>query len=96
MGPRSDFDLLRILSHQLEKLGLAKHFTTRRRPRCSKRFAKRCRRMTFNRRVADRRRGADARAICEERTCAVRRSGGLIRSAEDTLFTSGTLAASAR
>jgi NADH-quinone oxidoreductase subunit G len=30
MGPRSDFDLLRILSHQLEKLGLGKafHFKT--------------------------------------------------------------------
>src|SRR5256884_4139169 len=26
MGPRSDFDLLRILSHQLEKLGLGKAF----------------------------------------------------------------------
>jgi len=26
MGPRSDFDLLRIMSHQLEKLGLGKAF----------------------------------------------------------------------
>jgi len=26
MGTRSDFDLLRILSHQLEKLGLGKAF----------------------------------------------------------------------
>jgi hypothetical protein len=26
MGPRSDFDLLRILSHQLEKLGLGRAF----------------------------------------------------------------------
>jgi len=39
MGPRSDFDLLRILSHQLEKLGLGRRFITKRRPRCLKKFA---------------------------------------------------------
>ena len=44
MGPRTDFDLLRIMSHQLEKAGTGQSAALQeRRRRCSKRFARRCR-----------------------------------------------------
>jgi NADH-quinone oxidoreductase subunit G len=92
MGPRSDFDLLRILSHQLEKQGLGKalHYKN---PAAA--FAE----------IRQSVRGYDLELSvllaggAEEAQIPVRRNGapaydipvGLIRSAGDTLFTSGTL-----
>lgn len=91
MGPRTDFDLLRILSHQLEKQGLGKafHYKT---PAAV--FAE----------IRQTVPGYDVplsallAGEAEEAHIPVRRNGkpydvpvGLIRSAGDTLFTSGTL-----
>jgi NADH-quinone oxidoreductase subunit G len=92
MGPRSDFDLLRILSHQLEKLGLGKafHYKT------SAAVFEEIRKAVPAYNVASAgllTGGAEATRV------QFARNGhapydvpvGLIRSAEDTLFTSGTL-----
>jgi len=92
MGPRTDFDLLRILSHQLEKMGLGKAFHYKTPAAGLKKFA---------RRLADTNvqpaglltGGAEATRV------EFARNGhapydvpvGLIHSAKDTLFTSGTL-----
>ena len=47
MGPRSDFDLLRILSHQLEKAGFRQGISiTSRLRRCLRKFAKQFRATT--------------------------------------------------
>ena len=92
MGPRSDFDLLRILSHQLEKQGLGKAFHYK---------------STFQvfeeiRKAAP---GYDVELAglltggAEPVAVQAKQNGhapydvpvGLIRSAQDTLFTSGTL-----
>jgi NADH-quinone oxidoreductase subunit G len=92
MGPRSDFDLLRILSHQLERVGLGKAFHYKSPA------------MVFEeiRKAVP---GYDVQAAglltggAEPTHVQVAKNGhapydvpaGLIRSAQDTLFTSGTL-----
>src|SRR6267378_4441132 len=92
MGPRSDFDLLRILSHQLEKLGLGKAFHYKTPAAVFEEIRK-----AVN--------GYDVQPAglliggAEPTRVQFARNGhapydvpvGLIRSAKDTLFTSGTL-----
>src|SRR5437016_5514312 len=92
MGPRSDFDLLRILSHQLERQGLGKAFHYK----------------TPGEVFAEIRKAVGAYNVplagllaggAEATHAEFARNGlahydvpvGLIRSANDTLFTSGTL-----
>jgi len=92
MGPRSDFDLLRILSHQLEKQGLGKalHYKT-----VGAVFEEIPKAVPgYNVLLADLLTGG-----AEATRAQFARNGhapydvpiGLIRSANDTLFTSGTL-----
>jgi NADH-quinone oxidoreductase subunit G len=92
MGPRTDFDLLRILSHQLEKLGLGKAFHYKTPASVFEEIRKAVP-------------GYDVEAAglltggAEATLVHVAKNGhapydvplGLIRSAQDTLFTSGTL-----
>ncbi len=92
MGPRSDFDLLRILSHQLERLGLGKAFHYKSPAAVFEEIRKAVP-------------GYDVQAAglltggAEATRVHVAKNGhapydvpvGLIRSAQDTLFTSGTL-----
>jgi predicted molibdopterin-dependent oxidoreductase YjgC len=92
MGPRSDFDLLRILSHQLEKLGLGKAFHYKSPAAVFEEIRKAVP-------------GYDVHLTglltggAEATHAHVAKNGhapydvpvGLIRSAHDTLFTSGTL-----
>jgi NADH-quinone oxidoreductase subunit G len=92
MGPRTDFDLLRILSHQLEKLGLGKAFHYKTPAAVFEEIRK----------AAS---GYDVQPAglltggAEATRVEFARNGhapydvpvGLIRSAQDTLFTSGTL-----
>jgi NADH-quinone oxidoreductase subunit G len=92
MGPRSDFDLLRILSHQLERLGLGKAFHYKTPGAVFEEIRKAVP-------------GYDVRQTglltggAELTTVRAPKNGhapydvpvGLIRSAHDTLFTSGTL-----
>jgi NADH-quinone oxidoreductase subunit G len=92
MGPRNDFDLLRILSHQLERLGLGKAFHYKSSAAVFEEIRK-----TVP--------GYDVQAAglltggAEATHVHVAKNGhapydvpvGLIRSAQDTLFTSGTL-----
>ena len=92
MGPRSDFDLLRILSHQLEKLGIGKAFHYKTPAAVFEEIRKAVP-------------GYDVQPAglltggAEPARMHVARNGhapydvaaGLIRSAQDTLFTSGTL-----
>jgi len=92
MGPRSDFDLLRILSHQLEKLGLGKAFHYKSPSAVFDEIRKAV--PGYNVPSAGLLTGG-----AEPTHTAVARNGhapydvpvGLIRSAHDTLFTSGTL-----
>src|SRR5713101_8284952 len=92
MGPRSDFDLLRILSHQLEKLGLGKAFHYKNPAGVFEEIRKAVS-------------GYDVQPAglltggAEPTRVEFARNGhapydvpvGLIRSAKDNLFTSGTL-----
>jgi NADH-quinone oxidoreductase subunit G len=92
MGPRSDFDLLRILSHQLQKIGLGKAFHYKTPAAVFEEIRKAVP-------------GYDVQSAglltggAEPTRMHVARNGhaaydvpvGLIRSAQDTLFTSGTL-----
>jgi NADH-quinone oxidoreductase subunit G len=92
MGPRTDFDLLRILSHQLERLGLGKAFHYKSPAAVFEEIRKAVP-------------GYDVQAAglltggAEPTQVHVAKNGhapydvpvGLIRSAQDTLFTSGTL-----
>jgi NADH-quinone oxidoreductase subunit G len=92
MGPRSDFDLLRILSHQLERIGLGKAFHYKAPAEVFEEIRKAVP-------------GYDVQPAglltggAEPTRVQVARNGhaaydvpvGLIRSAQDTLFTSGTL-----
>jgi NADH-quinone oxidoreductase subunit G len=92
MGPRTDFDLLRILSHQLERLGLGKAFHYKTPAAVFEEIRKAVP-------------GYDVQAAglltggAEATHVHVAKNGhapydvppGLIRSAQDTLFTSGTL-----
>ncbi|HSC45689.1 MAG TPA: molybdopterin-dependent oxidoreductase, partial [Candidatus Acidoferrum sp.] len=92
MGPRSDFDLLRILSHQLEKLGLGKAFHYKNPAAVFEEIRKSV--PGYNVEL-----NALLAGEAEDVHTPVRRNGGpaydvpvgLIRSAGDTLFTSGTL-----
>jgi len=91
MGPRTDFDLLRILSHQLEKQGLGKAFHYKNPAAVFEEIRK-----TVP--GYDVELGGLLAGEAEEARIPVRPSGkpydvpvGLIRSAGDTLFTSGTL-----
>ncbi len=92
MGPRTDFDLLRILSHQLERLGLGKAFHYKSSAAVFEEIRKAVP-------------GYDVQAAglltggAQATHVHVAKNGhapydvplGLIRSAQDTLFTSGTL-----
>jgi NADH-quinone oxidoreductase chain G len=92
MGPRSDFDLLRILSHQLEKLGLGKAFHFKAPAAVFEEIRKAV--PGYNVQAAGLLTGG-----AEATRVELARNGhapydvpvGLVRSAEDTLFTSGTL-----
>jgi NADH-quinone oxidoreductase subunit G len=92
MGPRTDFDLLRILSHQLDKLGLGKAFHYKTPAAVFEEIRKAV--PAYN--VASAgllTGGAEATRVQFARNghAPYDVPGGLIRSAEDTLFTSGTL-----
>src|SRR5882724_3589792 len=92
MGPRSDFDLLRILSHQLEKLGLGKAFHYRSPAAVFEEIRKTV--PGYNVQSAGLLLGtAEATHMQHTRNGhgAYDVPAGLIRSAQDTLFTSGTL-----
>jgi NADH-quinone oxidoreductase subunit G len=92
MGPRSDFDLLRILSHQLEKLRLGKAFHYKNPAAVFEEIRKAV--SGYNVQAAGLLLGG-----AEPTRVEFARNGhppydvpvGLIRSAKDTLFTSGTL-----
>ena len=92
MGPRSDFDLLRILSHQLEKLGLGKAFHFKAPAAVFEEIRKAV--PGYSVQAAGLLTGG-----AEATRVELARNGhapydvpvGLVRSAEDTLFTSGTL-----
>jgi NADH-quinone oxidoreductase chain G len=92
MGPRSDFDLLRILSHQLEKLGLGKAFHYKSPAAVFEEIRKTV--SGYNVQPAGLLTGG-----AEPTRVEFSRNGyvpydvpvGLIRPAKDTLFTSGTL-----
>jgi NADH-quinone oxidoreductase subunit G len=92
MGPRSDFDLLRIVSHQLEKLGLGKAFHYKSPAAVFEEIHKAV--PGYNVAAAGLLTGGAEPALVH-----ISRNGhapydvpaGLIRSAKDTLFTSGTL-----
>jgi NADH-quinone oxidoreductase subunit G len=92
MGPRTDFDLLRILSHQLEKQGLGKAFHYKNTAAVFEEIRKTV--PGYNLELTGLLTGGAESAHVE-----VRRNGsapydvpvGLIRSAQDTLFTRGTL-----
>jgi NADH-quinone oxidoreductase subunit G len=92
MGTRSDFDLLRILSHQLEKLGLGKAFHYKSPALVFEEIRKAV--PAYNVQVAGLLTGG-----AEATRVQFAKNGhapydvpvGLIRSAKDTLFTSGTL-----
>ncbi len=92
MGPRTDFDLLRILSHQLEKLGLGKAFHYKTPAVVFEEIRKAV--PAYN--VAQTgllTGGAQATRVQFSRNGHAPYDVpiGLIRSAQDTLFTSGTL-----
>jgi NADH-quinone oxidoreductase subunit G len=92
MGPRTDFDLLRIVSHQLEKLGLGKAFHYKSPAAVFEEIRKAV--PGYSVRESDLLQGA-----AEPTQLGFQRNGhapydvpaGLIRSAHDNLFTSGTL-----
>ena len=92
MGPRSDFDLLRILSHQLERLGLGKAFHYKSPAAVFEEIRKAV--SGYNVQPAGLLTGG-----AEPTRVEFARNGhasydvpvGLIRPAKDTLFTSGTL-----
>jgi NADH-quinone oxidoreductase subunit G len=92
MGPRSDFDLLRILSHQLERLGLGKAFHYK----SPAAVFEEIRKAVPGYNVLE---SGLLTGGAEPTRMHVGRNGhapydvpaGLIRSAQDTLFSSGTL-----
>src|SRR6266849_1445091 len=92
MGPRSDFDLLRILSHQLEKLGLGKAFHYKTPAAAFEEIRKAV--PGYNVPSAGLLTGgAEATRVQFARNghAGYDVPANLIRSAKDTLFTSGTL-----
>jgi len=92
MGPRSDFDLLRILSHQLEKIGLGKAFHYKSPAAVFEEIRKAV--PAYDVQIAGLLTGG-----AEPTRAQIARNGhapydvpaGLIRSSKDNLFTSGTL-----
>jgi NADH-quinone oxidoreductase subunit G len=92
MGPRTDFDLLRIMSHQLERLGLGKAFHYK----SPAAVFEEIRKTVPGYNVQP---GGLLQGEAEATHLGFSRNGhapydvpvGLIRSAHDTLFTSGTL-----
>jgi NADH-quinone oxidoreductase subunit G len=91
MGPRTDFDLLRIMSHQLEKQGLGKAFHFKNPAAVFEEIRKSVPGYNLELSVL-------LAGEAEEANVPSRRNGapydvpvGLIKSANDTLFTSGTL-----
>jgi len=92
MGTRSDFDLLRIVSHQLERLGLGKAFHYKSPAAVFEEIRKTVPGYSMQP-------GALLEGAAEPTRLGFSRNGhapydvpvGLIRSAHDTLFTSGTL-----
>jgi NADH-quinone oxidoreductase subunit G len=91
MGPRTDFDLLRILSHQLERQGLGKAFHYKNPAAVFEEIRKTV--PGYDLELSTLLAGE-----AEEAHIPVRQNGkpydvplGLVRSANDTLFTSGTL-----
>ncbi len=92
MGPRSDFELLRILSHQLEKLGLGKAFHYRTPAAVFEEIRKAVR--GYNVQAAGLLTGGAQPTRVEfagNGHAPYDVPAGLIQSAKDTLFTSGTL-----
>ena len=92
MGPRTDFDLLRILSHQLEKLGLGKAFHYKTPAAVFEEIRKAA--PAYNVQLAGLLTGgAEATRVqfAKNSHAPYDVPAGLIRSAQDTLFTSGTL-----
>jgi len=92
MGPRSDFDLLRILSHQLEKLGLGKAFHYKTPAGVFEEIRKGVSGYNVQPAVLLLG-GAEATRVqfAKNGHAPYDVPVGLIRSAKDTLFTSGTL-----
>ena len=92
MGPRSDFDLLRILSHQLEKLGLGKAFHYKTPAAVFEEIRKGVSGYNVQPAVLLLG-GAEATRVqfAKNGHAPYDVPVGLIRSAKDTLFTSGTL-----
>jgi NADH-quinone oxidoreductase subunit G len=92
MGTRSDFDLLRIVSHQMERLGLGKAFHYKTPAAVFEEIRKTVPGYSVQP-------GALLQGAAEPTQLGFSRNGhapydvpvGLIRSAHDTLFTSGTL-----
>jgi NADH-quinone oxidoreductase subunit G len=92
MGTRSDFDLLRIVSHQMERLGLGKAFHYKSPAAVFEEIRKTVPGYSVQP-------GALLQGAAEPTQLGFSRNGhapydvpvGLIRSAHDTLFTSGTL-----
>ena len=92
MGPRSDFDLLRILSHQLEKQGLGKAFHYKSAFQVFEEIRKAV--PGYDVELAGLLTGGAERVAVQAKQnghAAYDVPVGLIRSAQDTLFTSGTL-----
>jgi len=92
MGPRTDFDLLRILTHQLEKLGLGKAFHYKAPAAVFEEIRKAM--PAYNVQLAGLLTGgAEATRVqfAKNSHAPYEVPVGLIRSAQDTLFTSGTL-----
>src|SRR5260370_663463 len=92
MGPRSDFDLLRILSHQLEKLGLGKAFHYKTPAAVFEEIRKAVSGYDVQPPVLLIGGAEPTRVQCSRKGHATYDvPGGLMRSSKDTLFTSGTL-----
>jgi NADH-quinone oxidoreductase subunit G len=92
MGPRTDFDLLRILSHQLEKQGLGKAFHYKTPGAVFEEIRKAV--PAYDVQIAGLLTGgaeATRVQIASNGHAPYDVPAGLIRSANDTLFTSGTL-----
>ena len=90
-GPRSDFDLLRILSHQLAQLGRGKGFSLRTPEAAFDEIRQHVQgyKLSFANLLAGGSEQATAHARTVEGNYDV--PAGLIFSSEDNMFTSGTL-----
>jgi NADH-quinone oxidoreductase subunit G len=92
MGPRTDFDLLRILSHQMEKLGLGKAFHYKTPAAVFEEIRKAVPAYNVEQtRLLTGGAAATRLHFSPNGHAPYDVPVGLIRSAEDTLFTSGTL-----